>query len=141
MSSVPMPLAEARRVDQARWATIRLVLGSPSGMVGVALFVFFCVLAVAGEHLAPYDPVAIQYLPNGKVAQVEPPSRAFWLGTTHYGRDVLSQVIVGSRVAFIVGIVSAFFIAFIGTTAGAWAGSYGPSLDDRRCRRSAITFC
>jgi len=40
MSSVPMPLAEAPRVDQARWATIRLVLGSPSGMVGVALFVF-----------------------------------------------------------------------------------------------------
>src|SRR2546421_7665664 len=101
MSSVPMPLAEAPRVDEARWATIRLVLGSPSGMGGVALFVFFCVLAVARERLAPYDPVAIQYLPNGKVAQVEPPSRAFWLGTTTSGPEALGQVCVGPRVPFI----------------------------------------
>ena len=78
MSSVPIPLLEAPAVDSARWATTRMVLGSPSGIVGVALFVFFCVLAVAGERLAPYDPMAIHYLPNGKVAQVEAPSRAFW---------------------------------------------------------------
>jgi len=59
MSSVPLPLVETPAVDHERWATARLVLGSPSGLVGVALFVFFCVLAVAGERLAPYDPMAI----------------------------------------------------------------------------------
>src|SRR5204862_482476 len=73
-------------------------------------------------------------------AQVEPPSRAFWLGTTHYGRDVLSQVIVGSRVAFIVGIVSAFFIAFIGTNVGLVAGYYGRRVDDMLMRLTDIVF-
>jgi peptide/nickel transport system permease protein len=140
MSSVPIPLVEAPGVDSVRWATTRMVLGSPSGMVGLALFVFFCVLAVAGERLAPYDPMAIHYLPSGKVAQVQPPSRAFWLGTTHYGRDVLSQMIVGSRVAFIVGIVSAFFIAFIGTNVGLVAGYYGRRVDDVLMRLTDIVF-
>jgi len=140
MSSVPIPLIEAPGVDSARWATTRMVLGSPSGIVGVALFVFFCVLAVGGERLAPYDPMAIHYLPSGKVAQVEAPSPAFWLGTTHYGRDVLSQVIVGSRVAFVVGIVSAFFIVFIGTNVGLVAGYYGRRVDDVLMRLTDIVF-
>jgi peptide/nickel transport system permease protein len=140
MSSVPISAVDAPSADHERWATARVVLGSPSGLVGVALFLFFCLLAVAGEHIAPYDPMAIHYLPNGKVAQVEPPSRAFWLGTTHYGRDVLSQVIVGSRVAFIVGIVSAFFIVFIGTNIGLIAGYYGRRVDDVLMRLTDIVF-
>jgi len=140
MSSVPISLVEPAGIDSARWATTRTVLGSPSGIVGAVLFVFFCVLAVAGERLAPYDPMAIHFLPSGKVAQVEAPSRAFWLGTTHYGRDVLSQVIVGSRVAFVVGIVSAFFIVFIGTNVGLVAGYYGRRVDDVLMRLTDIVF-
>jgi peptide/nickel transport system permease protein len=140
MSSVPVRIVDVPSVDRERWATLRVVLGSPSGMVGVALFVFFWFLAVAGTSIAPHDPMAIQYLPNGKVAQVEPPSRAFWLGTTHYGRDVLSQVIVGSRVAIIVGTVSAFFITFIGTNVGLIAGYYGRRVDDVLMRLTDVVF-
>lgn len=140
MSSVPMSAVELAGAEHERWAAARVVLGSPSGLVGVVLFLFFCLLAAAGEHIAPYDPMAIHYLPNGKVAQVEPPSRAFWLGTTHYGRDVLSQVIVGSRVAFIVGTVSAFFIVFIGTNIGLVAGYYGRRVDDVLMRLTDIVF-
>jgi len=140
MSSVPISAVGVPGADHDRWAAARVVLGSPSGLVGVALFLFFCLLALFGEHIAPYDPMAIHYLPNGKVAQVEPPSPAFWLGTTHYGRDVLSQVIVGSRVAFIVGIVSAFFIVFIGTNIGLIAGYYGRRVDDVLMRLTDIVF-
>jgi peptide/nickel transport system permease protein len=140
MSSVPLPAVTASGLHRERWTNVRVVLGSPSGVVGVALFVFFCSLAIAGESIAPHDPMAIHYLPNGKVAQLEPPSRAFWLGTTHYGRDVLSQVIVGSRVAIIVGIVSAFFITFIGTNIGLIAGYYGRRVDDLLMRLTDIVF-
>ena len=140
MSSAPVRMADVSSVDRERWATLRVVLGSPSGIVGGALFVFFCFLAVAGARIAPHDPMAFHYLPNGKVAQVEPPSRAFWLGTTHYGRDVLSQVIVGSRVAIIVGIISAFFITFIGTNVGLIAGYYGRHVDDVLMRLTDIVF-
>ena len=140
MSSAPVRMADVSSVDRERWATLRVVLGSPSGIVGGALFVFFCFLAVAGARIAPHDPMAIHYLPNGKVAQVEPPSRAFWLGTTHYGRDVLSQVIVGSRVAIIVGIISAFFITLIGTNVGLIAGYYGRHVDDVLMRLTDIVF-
>ncbi len=134
--TVAAPAPDAR----ARFALVRMLLGSASGTIGVALFVLFCVLAAVGDRIAPYDAMAVHYLPTGKLAQLEPPSRAFPLGTTHYGRDVLSQVMVGSRVAIVVGLVSAFFIAFIGTNVGLVAGYAGGRVDDALMRLTDIVF-
>ena len=52
MSSVPVGIVDVPSVDRERWATLRVVLGSPSGIVGGALFVFFCFLAVAGTGIS-----------------------------------------------------------------------------------------
>lgn len=51
-----------------------------------------------------------------------------WLGTEALGRDVLSAMIHGTRIAFMVGLVSMFIATFIGIILGAVAGYYG---DDR----------
>src|SRR5580692_412138 len=98
------------------------VLASPVGVAGAVILVVFAVTAIFAPLLAPYDPFQIHYLADSSLAQLTPPSRRFLFGTTYYGRDVLSQLIVGTRVAMIVGLTSAFFITVIGTNIGLISG-------------------
>jgi len=51
-----------------------------------------------------------------------------WLGTDHLGRDVLSGLIHGTRIALLVGMLSMLLAALLGIPAGAMAGYFG---DDR----------
>jgi peptide/nickel transport system permease protein len=96
-------------------------------------------MALIAPHIIPYDPNAYNYV-DGKLARLQLPCKAFWLGTTYYGQDVLSQVIVGSRVALIVGFVAAFFLSFIGTNIGLIAGYFGGRLDSLLMRLTDIAF-
>jgi peptide/nickel transport system permease protein len=57
------------------------------------------------------------------------PSSAHLLGTDGIGRDVLSGMIHGSRIALSIGFVSMFFALLIGILLGALAGFYGGWVD------------
>ena len=57
-------------------------------------------------------------------------SRKFLLGTDRYGRDVLSQLMMGSRVSLAVGFISIFIALLIGIAVGAIAGYYRGKVDD-----------
>jgi peptide/nickel transport system permease protein len=56
-------------------------------------------------------------------------TRTYWLGTDRYGRDVLSRMILGTRISLSVGIVSVIISMFLGVFLGAIAGYYGGKLD------------
>ncbi len=55
--------------------------------------------------------------------------RIYWLGTDRYGRDLLSRLLLGARVSFLVGFVSVFISLLIGVPLGALAGYFGGLLD------------
>ncbi len=76
------------------------------------LTVLYCVVALAGPWLAPHDPTSMLAMPR------RPPSERFWLGTDEIGRDLLSRLIHGARVAFTV----AFLATAIGLLGGAVLG-------------------
>ena len=108
----------------------RFLKGNIAGLVGFFIFIFFVIIAVTADYLAPYDPMEILYNDDGTVKRLQPPSKEHILGTTYMGRDVLSQLIVGSRVAVLVGTISAICVAFIGTNIGLIAGYYGGDTDN-----------
>ena len=95
------------------------------GLIGFIIFVFFILIAIFAGRIAPYDPMEIQFGADGSVKRLLPPSREHLLGTTYMGRDVFSQMVIGSRIAVLVGVLSALCVAFIGTNMGLIAGYFG----------------
>lgn len=91
---------------------------------GLAVALLVLSLALLADFVAPYNP----NVPQGSVLTA--PNVAFWMGTDHLGRDVLSRVIHGSRVALEAGIVSVGFALTVGVTIGLLAGYWGGWVDD-----------
>lgn len=93
------------------------------GFAGLFLAVIV-VLVIAGPLIAPHDPGHQDLLHT-----VAKPSGTYWLGTDQLGRDVLSQVIAGARVAILGPLCVALGTVVIGATLGILAGYRGGLVD------------
>ena len=102
--------------------------GEPFAAVGVAIYVAILTTALFAERLAPYNPREILRV-GRRVARYLPMSPEHWLGTTSSGRDVLSQLIFGTRSALQVGLSAAFAVVAIGTLLGLLSGYLGGWVD------------
>ncbi len=96
---------------------IRRLLGEPLGLIGLVLVVVMVSCALLAPLLAPFDPTAIS--PRMRLL---PPSAEHWLGTDQLGRDTLSRVLYGSRVALQVALISVGLALSIGLVLGMLAG-------------------
>jgi ABC-type dipeptide/oligopeptide/nickel transport system permease subunit len=129
----------ASTLDVPAGAQREIVVGRRSGRVrrwwarfarnrgavfGLAVFVGIVLMAIFAGVLAPYDPLA-----QGVGKANEAPTWAHWAGTDSFGRDMLSRIIYGSRIALAVGIVSVLLAMIVGVTLGLAAGYYGGWLD------------
>ena len=61
----------------------------------------FLAAALLSFVWTPYDVAALDI-----ASKLRPPSAAHWLGTDHFGRDVLSMIMVGARVSLAVAFVA-----------------------------------
>ena len=93
--------------------------------IGAAIVLVAALAAIAGPALAPFSP-STQELP----LRLEGPTRAHPFGLDELGRDVLSRILAGARISFLVGIVVVSVSAAVGTVLGAMAGYFGGILDD-----------
>jgi len=56
-------------------------------------------------------------------------TKTFHLGTDRYGRDLLSRLLVGTRISFFIGFIAVFISLLIGIAVGAVAGYFGGKID------------
>ena len=56
--------------------------------------------------------------------------RTFYFGTDKYGRDLLSRLIIGTRISFFIGFIAVFISLLIGISLGAIAGYFGGKIDN-----------
>lgn len=88
-------------------------------VVGMVIVITFVLVAVFAPWLAPQNPNK-QVLRN----QLQSSNSTYWLGTDDVGRDILSRIIVGSRISLLVGLIATGIGAVLGTLAGLLAGYY-----------------
>jgi len=108
----------------------RIFMRSKMAVAGLLVILFYVFLALVSPYIAPYEPYERIYMADGGWASLQPPSAANPLGTTEAAHDVLSQLLLGSRIAVFVGLLGAFMVAVIGTTLGIVAGYYGGWVDE-----------
>lgn len=98
---------------------------SPGGLFGLVVILLLALCTAFGSHLAPADPAA-QDVPS----RLQGPSGGHLLGTDALGRDLLSRIIAGTRIAIEVGVPAILLALLVGTIlgliaaiAGGWADS------------------
>ena len=97
----------------------------PLGMTGLLIVVMMLLLTVFAPLLAPHDPLEVDVY-----NRLASPTWQHWLGTDQLGRDVLSRVLYGGRVALKVALVAISVSMTIGLLLGMLAG-FGPKWLDR----------
>lgn len=101
------------------------VLRRPLGVLGFVIVSVFALTVVFAPLLAPYD-YARQDIPN----MLQGPSETYRLGTDHLGRDLLSRIIYGTRIALGVAIPAVSIALAGGLLLGLIAGYFGGLADD-----------
>jgi len=94
-------------------------------MIGGILAVLIVLMALAAPWIAPfpYDEFHVK-------DRIQPPNATYWFGTDEFGRDVLSRVLVGSRVSLFMGIVATAVSLILGVPLGLLAGYHRGSVDE-----------
>ena len=113
-----------------RWPSASLILGAV--ILAASFF-----LAVAPGLVAPYDPLAFDY-----VNLLKPPSAAHFFGTDNFGRDVLSRTIWAYRIDMQIALFATLPALLVGSAVGALVGYYGgwPDTLFERLVDAVITF-
>ena len=134
MELTTTPLPPVIRQLAAAWTFIRRWPVIPAAVIAVLVL-----MGVFGPYIAPHDPVIADARsrhvpPVGMEVCVGPRCKVgSWtnpLGTDHVGRDVLSRIIVGSRISLIVAALSLVVGLIVGTSIGMISGYLGGIFDE-----------
>jgi peptide/nickel transport system permease protein len=120
------------------------------GAVGVFVVLFILLLALISPLIQRYgdqeifetqnpdfnptaSPLDIARNPNISTPTILnrhlPPGGKHWFGTDQYGRDIYARIIVGARLAVIIGIGASIVAVFAGTAIGLLSGYFGGAID------------
>jgi peptide/nickel transport system permease protein len=99
------------------------IMRDRKAMIGAVLLAIFVLIAIIGPWLVG-PPDALVGIPLQ-----EPPSGGHLLGTNGQGQDVLSQLVVGTRVSLAIGFSVGFLVVLIGALVGVAAGYFGGRVD------------
>ncbi len=113
------------------WTQVR---HSRMALAGLGILIFFMAVAILAPVLAHYGPLQ-RVAPLGQCTPdiscpLSPPSAQFPLGVSFYGDDIYSQIIWGTQVSFIVGVLSAIIASVVGTAVGLVSGYVGGWVDE-----------
>jgi peptide/nickel transport system permease protein len=100
------------------WRQFARIAESRPATIGLAIIVVWIAAALLAPIIAPHSPNV-----SNLAALADPtPSRAYWLGTDHLGRDLLSRVLWGARPVLAVAPVAVLGATMLGSLLGLMAG-------------------
>jgi peptide/nickel transport system permease protein len=114
---------------------VRRAIGHPSFVVGALLVGALLLAAALSLAWQPYPPAEID-IPN----KLAPPSLAHWLGTDSLGRDIASQLLVGSQNSIVVGVIAVGIGLVVGVALGCLAAARRGWVEEAVMRFADFTF-
>ena len=109
----------------ARRERLRVLLRSPSFLIGAGVILFWLACAILGNRITPFDPRFDQ-----TDALSASPSAEHWFGTDRLGRDVFSRVLAGSRDILLIAPAATLLATVFGTALGLLTGYLRGIADD-----------
>jgi peptide/nickel transport system permease protein len=113
----------------------RRALRHPSFVAGAVLTLLLAAAALLSLVWSPYPPTDID-IPS----KLQEPSAAHWLGTDSLGRDIASQLLVGSQNSIVVGVIAVGMGLVIGVVLGCIASAQRGWVEELVMRASDLTF-
>lgn len=98
---------------------------NPKALISITILFVFVMVTIFAPYIAPQSPTATDVMERTKAPSVEHP-----FGTDNFGRDILSRVIMGSRISLYVGSVSVGISTALGVLIGLVSGYYGGWVDE-----------
>jgi len=92
--------------------------------IGSFLLLILLLITAFPTFFAPYDPTAEIFTPRAGVTW------SHILGTTAFGQDVFSQVIVGTRQSMMIALIVGLFCTILSVIVGVSAAYFGGVIDD-----------
>lgn len=111
------------------------LLRHKGGAFGLAVVALFVLLAIFGRLISPYDPNV-----GEMTSTLTGPSSRHLFGTDELGRDTLSRVIDGSRIAIVIAFLSVAIASVVGVVIGVIAGYFGGVVDTVLNRSQDVLF-
>ncbi len=108
------------RLPRRRSAFLRKLLHNRLSMFAMTMLAVFLICALFAPWISPHDPYAI----SGE-SMLAAPGLQHWFGADQLGRDLLSRIMYGARISFLVGVVSVGIALTAGTILGMLAGYFG----------------
>ena len=105
-------------------AVVKFIRTKPLGAAGAAIILGMMVVAASSGTLAPYDPYQADY-----AAQFARPNLDHWFGTDEFGRDLMSRIMYGARIALFVGFTASFVGCTLGGLLGVTSAYCGGKID------------
>jgi peptide/nickel transport system permease protein len=119
----------------AEEGVLRLAFRNRSFVIGFVITALIAAMALLSFVWTPYD------VTNLVVAnRMKPPSETFLFGTDHFGRDILSMIMVGARNSIAVAFVAVGIGMALGIPLGCWAAARGGWLDEILMRFNDLVF-
>lgn len=114
---------------------VRAALTNRSFVTGLVVTIIVAAAAVISFVWTPY---AVTDLPVAN--RLKPPSATHWFGTDHFGRDMLSMIMVGARNSIAVALVAVGIGMGIGVPLGCWAAARRGWVDEALMRFNDVVF-
>jgi peptide/nickel transport system permease protein len=121
--TAPVTALTTARRQSSGFRLLRRLRSERKVIAGLIIIALLALVAIFGPALAPYHPDADDF------GILQAPSLEHPMGTDSFGRDLLSRLIIGTRVSFSVGFLAAVVALAIGGTLGLMAGYYGRWVD------------
>jgi peptide/nickel transport system permease protein len=103
---------------------VKFIRTKPLGAAGALIILAMLAVAALAQVLAPYDAYEGDY-----ALQFARPSLEHWLGTDEFGRDLLSRIMYGARIALFVGFAASFLGCTLGGLLGVVSAYLGGKVD------------